>query len=104
MSQSGIPNASFQLRYAGFHLLEFFTIEADVSLQTAALLQVPQSLPVLPLAMDFTVLRAIEIFFVLPLAFCRSEGLSSKSGAKLRESSPITLDRNQKNANFLHFL
>ena len=63
---SSTANLSFQLRYAGLDLIELFIVEAEEGLQPAALLQVPQSLTVLPLVMDFTVLRAIKIFFVLP--------------------------------------
>jgi len=102
------------------NLTKFFTQEAISSLQLPTTLEQPAKVSRCRLwtEVGLTLLRACPIFFVTSCDFALGSGFrsdehartmrdkkspSAKSGAKLQNKRPITLDSFEKNAKNLHF-
>ena len=110
----------FQTGKALFQLLNGYTQEAISSLQLPTTLEQPAKVSRCRLwtEVGLTLLRACPIFFVTSCDFALGSGFrgdehartmrdkkspSAKSGAKLQNKCPITLDSFEKNAKNLHF-
>ena len=113
--ESGLNNINPLL-----HMTKFFTQEAISSLQRPTTLEQPAKVSRCRLwtEVGLTLLRACPIFFVTSCDFALGSGFrgdehartmrdkkspSAKSGAKLQNKCPITLDSFRKNAKNLHF-
>ena len=113
--ESGLNNINPLL-----HTTKFFTQEAIGSLQLPTTLEQPAKVSRCRLwtEVGLTLLRACPIFFVTSCDFALGSGFrgdehartmrdkkspSAKSGAKLQNKCPITLDSFRKNAKNLHF-
>ena len=113
--ESGLNNINPLL-----HMTKFFTQEAISSLQLPTTLEQPAKVSRCRLwtEVGLTLLRACPIFFVTSCDFALGSGFrgdehartmrdkkspSAKSGAKLQNKCPITLDSFGKNAKNLHF-
>ena len=113
--ESGLNNINPLL-----NLTKFFTQEAISSLQLPTTLEQPAKVSRCRLwtEVGLTLLRACPIFFVTSCDFALGSGFrgdehartmrdkkspSAKSGAKLQNKCPITLDSFGKNAKNLHF-
>jgi hypothetical protein len=113
--ESGLNNINPLL-----NLTKFFTQEAIGSLQLPTTLEQPAKVSRCRLwtEVGLTLLRACPIFFVTSCDFALGSGFrgdehartmrdkkspSAKSGAKLQNKCPITLDSFGKNAKNLHF-
>ena len=110
----------FKIGKALFQLLNGYTQEAISSLQLPTTLEQPAKVSRCRLwtEVGLTLLRACPIFFVTSCDFALGSGFrgdehartmrdkkspSAKSGAKLQNKCPITLDSFKKNAKNLHF-
>ena len=110
----------FKIGKALFQLLNGYTQEAISSLQLPTTLEQPAKVSRCRLwtEVGLTLLRACPIFFVTSCDFALGSGFrgdehartmrdkkspSAKSGAKLQNKCPITLDSFKKNAKNFHF-